>query len=65
MRLERGTKVRVDIPDKDDPDFEQYHRRCGTIVTTVEDNAGELTRDERDNALYRVDFDDDTTQDFR
>ena len=65
MRLEQGTEVRVDIPNRADPDFERYHRRCGTIVATVEDNASELTGDARDDVLYRVKFDDGSTQDFR
>jgi hypothetical protein len=65
MRLEQGTEVRVDIPDKADPDFERYHRRCGTIVAIVEDDAGELTGDDRDDVLYRVEFNDGEQQDFR
>lgn len=65
MRLEQGTEVRVDIPDKTDPDFERYHRRCGTIVATVKDDVSELTGDDRDNVLYRVEFDDGEQQDFR
>jgi hypothetical protein len=65
MRLEQGTEVRVDIPDKADPDFERYHRRCGTVVAIVEDDASELTGDNRDDVLYRVEFDDSSTQDFR
>ena len=65
MRLEQGTEVRVDIPDKTDPDFERYHRRCGTIVAIVEDDASELTGDDRDDVLYRVDFNDGEQQDFR
>jgi hypothetical protein len=65
MRLEQGTEVRVDIPDKADPDFERYHRRRGTVVAIVEDDAGKLTGDTRDDVLYRVEFDYDSTQDFR
>jgi hypothetical protein len=65
MRLEQGTEVRVDIPDKADPDFERYHRRCGTIVVVVEDEVSGLTGDARDDGLYRVKFDDGKEQDFR
>jgi len=65
MRLEQGTEVQVDIPDKADPDFERYHRHCGIIVATVEDDASELTGDDRDDVLYRVEFDDGEQQDFR
>jgi hypothetical protein len=65
MRLEQGTEVRVDIPDATDPDFGRYHRRCGTIVVIVEDDASELTGDDRDSVLYRVEFNDGERQDFR
>jgi len=65
MRLEQGTEVRIDIPDRTDPDFERYHRCCGTIVAIVEDDASELTGDARDDVLYRIEFDDGSTQDFR
>jgi hypothetical protein len=58
MRLEQGTEVRVDIPDKADLDFERYHRRCGTIVAIVEGNASELTGDDCNDVRSRVDFDD-------
>lgn len=58
MRLNEGTEVRVDIPDRADPDLDAYHRRCGTIVAVVEDDASELTGDDRDDVLYRVEFDD-------
>ena len=58
MRLEQGTEVRIDIPDRTDPDFERYHRRCGTVVVTVEDDASEPTGDDCDDALYHVEFDD-------
>jgi len=65
MRLELGTKVRVDIPYTTAPDFEQYHGRYGIIVATVDDNASELTGDDRDNVLYHVEFDDGEQHDFR
>ena len=65
MRLEQGTEVRVDVPDRADPDFDAYHRRCGTIVAIVEDDAGELTGDDRDDVLYRVEFNNREQQDFR
>jgi hypothetical protein len=65
MRFEQGTKVRVDIPDTADPDFKRYHRCCGTIVRIIEDNASELTGDDRDDVLYRVEFDDGEQHDFR
>lgn len=54
MGLEQGTEVRVDIPDATGPDFERYHRRCGTIVATVEDCVGKLNGDDYDNVPCRV-----------
>ena len=64
MRLEQGTEVRVDIPDTADPDFEQYHRRCGTVVIIVEDDAGKLSGDDRGDVLYRVEFNNGEQQGF-
>jgi hypothetical protein len=49
MKLEQVADVRVDIPNRTDPDSERYHRRCGTIVATVEDDASELTGDDRND----------------
>jgi len=46
--------VRIDIPDKDDPDFERLHGCEGTVVEIVEDDAGVETGDRRDSVLYRV-----------
>jgi hypothetical protein len=64
MRLEQGTEVQVDIPDRADPDFERYHRRCGTITAVIDDDASEFTGDDRDDVLYPVEFDDGERQDF-
>ena len=65
MKLEQVADVRVDIPNRTDPDSKRYHMRCGTIVATVADDASKLTGDDRDSVLYRVEFDDGSTQDFR
>ena len=43
-----GDQVRIDIPDKSDPDFELYHGEQGEIVEVIEDDAGKATRDKRD-----------------
>ncbi|WP_425487797.1 hypothetical protein [Natronomonas salina] len=50
-----GDKVRVDIPDRDDPDF-NLHREKGTIIDVIEDDASEFTGDERDSKLFRVEL---------
>ena len=65
MSPEQGDRVRVDIPNKDDPDFDQFHSRRGTVVDVIEDDGGKVSGDGRDSVLYRVEFEDDTTQDFR
>lgn len=59
-----GDKVRVDIPDKDDPEF-RFHREEGIIVRVLDDAVGSETGDERDSNLYRVQFDDGENMDFR
>lgn len=65
QRVTPGDKVRVDIPDKTDPDFETYHDRHGEVVEIIEDDASNTTADVRDDVLYRVRFDDGSTMDFR
>lgn len=61
---EVGDKVRVDIPDKSDPDFE-YHREQGTIVEVIDDDLGSTTGDERSSKIYRVELDTGDQIDFR
>jgi hypothetical protein len=65
MKFEKGDRVRIDIPDETDPDFEGYHGGCGTIIATIEDDANELTGDDRNNVLYRVEFEVGKQYDFR
>lgn len=60
-----GDRVQVDIPDTDDPDFDRYHGRTGTIVEIIEDDAGEHTGDERDGYLFHVEFTDEEVGEFR
>jgi len=64
-RLEVGDRVRVDIPDKDDPDHKRLHRKRGTIVEVFEDDAGQETGDSRDSYLFTVEIDDDETEHLR
>lgn len=63
-QLREGDRVRIDIPDEDDPDF-HYHRRIGEVVKVIEDDAGTETGDPRDSAIYRVEFEMGRTADFR
>lgn len=51
-----GQRVRVDIPDATDPDF-NWHGEHGTVVDVLEDDAGKLTGDECDSLLYSVELD--------
>ena len=63
--FEIGDRVRVDIPNEDDPDHERLHRKQGTIVKMFEDDAGKQTGDPRDSHLFRVEIDDDVVEDLR
>lgn len=56
-RFTEGDRVRIDIPDKSDPDHERYHDAFGTVVDVLEDDAGLETGDVRDSALFRVELD--------
>lgn len=64
MRFDKGERVRVDIPDETDPDFE-YHWVEGEIVEVVEDKADEYTGDSDDKFIYRVELDTGQQKDFR
>jgi hypothetical protein len=59
-----GERVRVDIPNESDVDFE-YHSQEGEIIEIIPDDAGSITGDDQDSALYRVSLDDGRTHDFR
>jgi ribosomal protein L21E len=65
VRFTEGDRVRVDIPDKSDPDHDQYHGVHGTVVAVLEDHADEVTGDERDTVIYRIDLESGETADFR
>lgn len=62
---EEGDRVRIDIPDESDPDYEMYHGKHGHVSETLSDEAGDLTGDESDSIIYRVEFEDGTCADFR
>jgi ribosomal protein L21E len=65
QRFTLGDRVRVDIPDETDPDHELYHGRHGEVVELLEDDASEVTGDERDSLIYRIRLDDGKSVDFR
>lgn len=64
-RFDEGDRVRVDIPDETDPDYDDFHGEHGTVVAVLEDDAGMMTGDDRDDVLYRVELDDGETVDLR
>ena len=64
-RFESGDRVRVDIPNKDDPDHKRLHRKCGTIVEIFKDDAGQETGDPRDSFLFTVKIDDGEVENLR
>lgn len=65
QRFTMGDHVRIDIPDKDDPDHDEFHGEQGVVTDVLQDDAGADTGDERDSVLYRVELDDGTEMDFR
>lgn len=64
-RFEVGDRIRVDIPNEDDPDHDRLHRAHGTIVDILEDDAGQETGDRRDSYLYSVEMDDGDIEHLR
>lgn len=60
MHLSKGDRVRIDIPDETDPDF-QWHGEHGVIIDIVEDDAGLATGDDRDAVIYHIVLDDHPT----
>jgi len=64
-RFEEGDRVRVDIPNETDPDYEQFHGRQGTVAAVLGDDAGQQTGEQRDSHLFTVEFEDGTAHDFR
>lgn len=65
QRFTEGDRVRIDIPDKEDPDHDRFHGKHGIITGILEDDAGTDTGDGRDNLLYHVELEDGTDMDFR
>jgi len=61
----QGDRVRIDIPDETDPDNEQYHGQHGTVIEKISDDAGNLTNDDCDSVIYRVELASGETMDFR
>jgi len=64
-RFKPGDRVRVDIPDETDPDHGLYHGRNGEVVELLDDDASEVTGDDRDSLIYRIQLDDGERVDLR
>lgn len=63
--FEAGDRVRIDIPDTEDIDFE-LHGSHGEVVMVFEDDAGSVSGTEADSVIYRVNVDDyERTVDLR
>ena len=60
-----GDRVRVDIPDTTDPDHDRYHGLHGTVVEVLEDDVSEITGDDHDAVIYRIELENEETADFR
>lgn len=65
QRFEKGDRVRVDIPNTTDPDYDHWHGREGAVVNVRVDDAGQETGDERDSVDYLVEFAEGETMHFR
>lgn len=65
QRFTVGDRVRIDIPNLDDPDHDRFHGEHGVVVGILEDATNTATGDVRDNILYRIQLDDGSEMDFR
>ncbi|MDR5672466.1 hypothetical protein RH858_04790 [Halalkaliarchaeum sp. AArc-GB] len=64
-QFDEGDRIRIDIPDTTDADHDRYHGVHGTIVETLEDDAGEITGEQQDGMLFRVELESGEIIDFR
>lgn len=62
--FEIGDRIRIDVPNESDPDFD-LHGQHGEIVNKLNDDASDITGIDADDDLYRVKLDDGTVHDVR
>jgi len=62
--FEEDSRVRIDIPDETDADHE-LHGEHGRIVEVIRDDASDVTGDQLDSVIYRIELDDESRADFR
>ena len=55
-QFDEGDRVRIDIPDTTDPDYDQYHGVHGTVVEVLHDDADTVTGNLYDELIFRVEF---------
>lgn len=60
-----GDRVRIDIPDEQDPDHDTYHGQHGVVVDVLPDDADAVTGEERDAVIYQVKLESGEQADFR
>lgn len=63
-KFEQGDRIRVDIPNQDDQDFD-LHGKHAEVLEILPDDAGSMTGIKADGQLYRVEFDDGSIRDLR
>lgn len=64
-RFSEGDRVRIDIPDERDPNYDTFHGEQGTVVNVLPDEADAVTGDERDAFIYQVQLETGEQGDFR
>lgn len=64
-QFSKGDRVRIDIPDEQDPDHVTYHDEHGLVINILRDEADTLTGNEQDAVLYRIALDSGERADFR
>lgn len=64
-RFDVGDEVRIDIPDETDPDHERLHGVHGTVVELIQDDAGTVTGDGRNQYLFRIELEEGEEVDVR
>lgn len=63
--VREGDRVRIDIPDESDFDFEAYHGQEGIVVAVLSDDANQVTGIDQDRQIYRVRLEEGSEIDFR
>lgn len=65
QRFEVGDRVRIDIPDELDPEHDSYHGKQGNVIRVKQDDAEQITGDQRESYIYSVELESGDVVDFR